>query len=96
MVKGTNHMTAVGIRSGVKYGFLLMGYFIGVFIIGGLLSGAGILVASSDSIALTIGGGLLALIGVVIIYAGSMGVLYKVIADGVETGVAGAVQRSKS
>jgi len=88
-------MTAVGIRAGIKYGFLLLGYFVGVFIVGGIVLGIGVAIASGDGTAVTVVGGVLAIVGGVIVYAGLFGVLYKIIADGVETGIvsAGGLER---
>lgn len=87
-------MATVNVRKAVRYGFVLLGYFIAVFIAGGIIAwiGSMILVAglSGDgALALLIFliGGLIWLIGVLIIFAGLLGVNYKVIADGVTRGI---------
>jgi hypothetical protein len=84
-------MVAVNTIDGIKYGFRLLGYLIAVFLIGGLIAGFGAAMAE-DSPAV---GGIIAIIGAVIIYAGFLGTMYKVIADGVQAGNV-AAQRGHS
>jgi len=80
-------MVAVNVADGVKYGFRLLGYLLAVFIAGGIL----LVIAGSvapgpfdqgNPILMVIFG----IAGVAVIYAGSLGLMYKVIADGVERG----------
>jgi len=84
-------MVAVNVVDGVKYGFRLLGYLLAVTIVGFVLIAIGGAFAPGpfDS-----GNPILALIfvlaGVAIIYAGGLGLLYKVIADGVEMGMLSA------
>ena len=80
-------MVAVNIRDGIRYGASLLGYFVVLFIVGGIVSSLGFALLSLDNIVATLIGFLLFLAGLVVLYAGSLGVGYKVIADGVEQGV---------
>jgi protein-S-isoprenylcysteine O-methyltransferase Ste14 len=80
-------MVAVNIRDGIRYGASLLGYFVVLFITGGIVSSLGFALLSLDNIVATLIGFLLFLAGLVVLYAGSLGVGYKVIADGVEQGV---------
>jgi hypothetical protein len=87
-------MATVGVRKAIKYGFVLLGYFLAVFIGGGIIAFVGFLifVAGSDvggagGLLLVLIGGLLLLVGTLITFAGYLGVGYKVIADGVKRGV---------
>ena len=83
-------MESVSIRDGVVYGFRIMLYYIGVVLVGNLVGGLGgaLLAAGADSqsAALIFGGFVLAVVGVVIFFAGLFGALYKLIADGVAKG----------
>ena len=75
-------MVAVNTIDGIKYGFRIMGYLLAVFLAGGLL----ILIGSefgNDSVILM---GIFWIVGLALIYAGGLGLLYKVIGDGVEVG----------
>ena len=89
-------MTAVNVVDGVKYGFVLLGYFIAVFIAGGVLFGIGLAVSAGgtegNSVGFVLVGGLLALIGGLVINAGLFGVLYKIVADGVQRGIETAIE----
>lgn len=80
-------MVAVNIRDGIRYGASLLGYFVVLFIVGGIVSSLGFALLGLDNIVATLIGFLLFLAGLVVLYAGSLGVGYKVIADGVEQGV---------
>jgi len=85
-------MVAVNVIDGVKYGFRLLGYLLVVLVVGGLLLAVG---GNFVSGPLGRGGNpILALIfilaGVGVIYAGGLGLMYKVIADGVEVGTLSA------
>lgn len=82
-------MVNVNAVDGIKYGFRLMGYLLAVFVIGFVFMAIGADMVSGDSPAL---GGLLAVFGFLVVYAGIMGMGYKVIADGVEKGVRAANQ----
>jgi hypothetical protein len=73
---------------GVKYGFQLMGYVSAVIFGGVLIIYIG--VESEGELGL-----LIALLGALTINAGLVGILYKVIADGVEKGNLAAERRSK-
>ncbi|SFS79738.1 hypothetical protein [Halostagnicola kamekurae] len=86
-------MANVNAIEGIRYGFRLMGYIVVVYLIGALLSfiGVGMIDSGSEII-----GGLLALIGIVAILAGFLGMGYKVIADGVEKGINAANSGSSS
>ncbi|PSP73311.1 hypothetical protein BRC86_09585 [Halobacteriales archaeon QS_3_64_16] len=93
-------MAAVNVVDGVKYGFVLLGYFIAVFVVGGVLFGIGLAVSAGgtegNSIGFVLVGGLLALIGGLVINAGLFGVLYKIVADGVKRGIETASEPAMS
>ncbi len=85
----------VSTTGGIKYGFKLLGYFLAVGIVGGIIAaiGGGIAAASAGTgpyadpnIGGTLVGGLISLFGVAVIYAGLLGTTYKVIADAVYLG----------
>lgn len=86
-------MAAVDIRSGVKYGFLLLGYFLILFLVGGVIVAIGAEFAIVDSLFVNLIGAIIILVGLLVLYAGLLGVSYKIIADGVETGVRSALDR---
>jgi hypothetical protein len=79
-------MATVSTIDGIKYGFRLLGYGIAVFVIAAIVIGIGLLIGDSSAIV----GGIISLIGALILYAGILGTLYKVIADGVSAGVSDA------
>lgn len=79
-------MTLVSAEEGVRYGFQLLGYLLAVGIGGGIIVVIGGAMSENSPIL----GGIIAFAGVLVIYAGGLGLLYKVIADGVKTGVEGA------
>jgi len=78
------HMATVSVKDGIAYGFGLMAYLIGVGLVGGGIAFVGFAIAGGAEEPIGI---LFAAIGVLVVYAGSLGLLYKVIADGVSTGV---------
>ena len=85
-------MVAVNVVDGVKYGFRLLGYLLAVFIVGGILlliggsfTGGPMNRGGNPIMALIFG-----LAGAGVIYAGGLGLMYKVIADGVEVGTLSA------
>ena len=80
-------MAAVSIREGISYGVSLLGYFIALALAGGLAMGIGFALFSLDSGVATLIGFIILLGGIVIFYAGSLGVGYKLIADGVARGI---------
>jgi hypothetical protein len=75
-------MVAVNTVDGIKYGFRILGYLLAVFLAGGLLVLIGA-AFGNDNILLT---GIFWIVGITVIYAGALGLLYKVIGDGVEVG----------
>ena len=80
----------MNVVDGVKYGFVLLGYFIAVFVLGGAIFGIGLAVSAGGTEGNSVGfvvGGLLALVGGLVINAGLFGVLYKIVADGVQRGI---------
>ena len=79
-------MTLVNSKDGLQYGFQLLGYLLLVGIGGGIVVGIGSMITENSPLI----GGLFTVVGILVIYAGSLGLLYKVIADGVKTGVEGA------
>ncbi len=87
-------MTAVSVLDGIRYGFVLLVYFVAVFLVGGIVLGIGVAIgaggANGDNGAFVLIGGLLALVGGLVVYAGLFGVLYKIIADGVKRGIESA------
>lgn len=84
-------MVAVDTMDAIKYGFRLLGYLLAVFLAGGVLLaiGAGFTPGprGSGNPILTI---IFLIAGIAIMYAGGLGIFYKVIADGVEKGVSAA------
>jgi hypothetical protein len=87
-------MAAVSVLGGIKYGFRLIGYALGVLIIGIVVAVVGFLLLNSGGGRFGAGPGAgqlllsagVVLLGVLIIFAGVLGSLYKVVADGVERG----------
>ena len=81
----------MNVVDGVKYGFVLLGYFIAVFVLGGAIFGIGLAVSAGgtegNSVGFVVVSGLLALVGGLVINAGLFGVLYKIVADGVQRGI---------
>lgn len=80
----------VNIIEGIKYGFSLLLYVLGVGVAGGIVFLIGAFVAQGEGMVATFIGGLIALVGILVIYAGLLGIGYKVIADGVHVGVEAA------
>lgn len=87
-------MATVNVVEGVRYGLDLIVY---IFVIG-LAAGLGLMLGfafvSIDNILFTLIGSLLALASFLAFYAGMMGILYKVIADGVTVGMEAANESS--
>lgn len=79
-------MANVSPVDGIKYGFNLLAYFVAVLGAGAVVSLIGFVLLDGS----TILGGVILLAGGLILFAGQAGVLYKVIADGVETGIVSA------
>ena len=77
-------MSNVSAIDGVKYGFRLMGYLIAVYIGAAIIIAIGFAIAEDGSAGL---GGIIILLGGLTLFAGLLGMGYKVIADGVEKGV---------
>ena len=88
-------MTAVNVREGIRYGVSLLGYFVVLFIGGGVIIAIGFALLPLDSVIATLIGFIFFLTGSVIFYAGFLGIGYKVIADGVAKGIQ-SVQPSTS
>jgi mannose/fructose/N-acetylgalactosamine-specific phosphotransferase system component IID len=80
-------MAAVNIREGVRYGASLLGYFVVLVIGGGIVVAIGFALFTLDNIVATLIGFVFYLVGLVIFYAGFLGIGYKVIADGVARGI---------
>lgn len=76
-------MTNVNPVDGVEYGLRLMGHLLAVFVVGGLVAALG--VSAGDEI-----GALLVLVGFLIVFAGVLGIQFKIIADAVERGIRAA------
>jgi hypothetical protein len=88
-------MRTVSIRDGIRYGFTIMLYYIGVVIVGSVISGVGSGIAATGvqtgirqdpNIGAILFGGAIATIGLLVIFAGIFGALHKVIADSVAKG----------
>ena len=77
-------MANVSPTEGITYGFRLIGYAIGVFIVGFVLFAVGAVFLDGGSPVL---GGIVFLFGSLTIFAGFLGINYKVIADAVEKGM---------
>lgn len=91
-------MSTVRALDGLRYGFKLLGLALVVLVVGGVLvAGGGALAASGldpanparSQLPRTVGGGVVALVGVLWLAGGWLGILYKLIADGVGAGLAG-------
>ena len=93
-------MSAVNARDGIKYGFLLIGYVLGVAVIGSIVMTVGMMIFQSgtgglyesSSPGIMLVGGIVALVGAVAMYAGFFGASYKIVADGVKRGIESADQ----
>lgn len=82
-------MVNVNPVDGITYRFRLIGYLIAVFVAGFIIIAiCGVLVDSGGDAALV--GGLVALAGMATIFAGFLGMQYKIIADAVEKGTSAA------
>jgi hypothetical protein len=92
-------MTAVRITDAIKFGFVITGYLIAIFVVGAIILAIGFAVAvagAGGSIG-GIAGGIIGLIGLIILIIGSFvlygalfGASYKIVADGVEQGIESA------
>lgn len=89
------NMQSVTIRDGIRYGFKIMAYYLGVVIVGSVISGIGSGIAATGvqtgirqdpNVGTILIGGAIATVGLVVIFAGVFGALYKVIADSVAKG----------
>jgi len=76
-------MVAVNIINGVTYGFRLFGYLLGITILGLLPLGIGMWLLDGTPLV----GALLMVFGFLVVYAGTFGLIYKVIADAVSAGM---------
>jgi len=96
-------MPNVRFVDGLKYGFTLFGFLLGLLVVSGMLIGGGVFAFSSANLVrimngtaatsqygLVVGGGLATLLGVAVLYAGLIGSAYKLIADGVTEGMGNA------
>jgi len=83
-------MSTVNVVEGVRYGLDLILYILVIGLVTGFAGMLGLGIASVDNIVFTLLGGLLSLGAFLAFYAGMMGILYKVIADGVSVGVQSA------
>jgi hypothetical protein len=82
--------SAVSRREGVNYGLRLISYSLGILVAGFgsiLLAVRLFQVPGSIGIVYRIGGLIFGFVGVLVIYAGSLGLVHKVIADGVKKGI---------
>lgn len=82
-------MANVNPIDGVKYGFRVIGYAIGIFIAAGVISTAGFGLLDGGSPVI---GGIIVFLGFLTFFAGFMRVQYKLIADGVKKGMRAAQQ----
>lgn len=82
--------STVTITEGIEYGFALLLYVLGVGLAGGIVVLVGFFIGQGGGMVATFIGGLIALVGMLVIYAGLFGIGYKVIADGVSVGVESA------
>lgn len=88
-------MTSVSVTEGIVYGYKIMGYFIGVIIVGQLISfvgftlierGTDVGIGADPNWFLVFVGIIFLIFGILTVFAGSFGALYKLIADGVAKG----------
>ncbi|AGN01650.1 hypothetical protein L593_08525 [Salinarchaeum sp. Harcht-Bsk1] len=83
-------MVNVSTIDGIEYGFRIMIYAVLVVLIAIVFGAISWILIDAGGDLLTAIGGIIGLVGGLIVYAGALGVLYKVIADGVERGVQAA------
>lgn len=90
-------MTAVKITDAIKFGFVVIGYLIAIFIVGGIVLAIGAGIAGVGGGVGGIIGGIISLIGLIIaivggiiLYGALFGASYKIVADGVERGIESA------
>lgn len=77
-------MTVVSAKEAIVYGISLLGWVAGIGLAASGIAGAGVVVAGGGmGLAGTVGGLALVLAGWLVASAGFLGVLYKVVADGV-------------
>ena len=85
-------MRQVGIKEGIGYGLRAMLYYIGVVVVGNVTSGIGFAIMTvgwdgfEPNFGMILFGFLIALAGVLLLFAGIFGALYKIIADSVAKG----------
>jgi hypothetical protein len=80
-------MSTVSVVEGIKYGFGLLAYIFAVGLAAGIIMIIGAFMAQAGSDALTFIGFLVTLSGGLTLYAGMLGIGYKVAADAVKEGV---------
>ena len=95
-------MSRVDITTAIKYGFVVVAYFVGILIVGGVVAAIGFGIVGIGSTGFdgtggglgAAGGGVLALVGIVvgiigyvIIIGAAFGIQYKIISDGVARGI---------
>lgn len=89
-------MNTVSIGEGIQYGFKIMSYYIAVILIGNLISLVGFLllgagmdagIGESPNWLLVLLGLVFLIGGLLTVFAGIFGAVYKLIADGVARGV---------
>jgi hypothetical protein len=97
-------MTTVRIVDGARYGFKMVGLVFGLLVVSGVLFTLGGLLATGGELtvqgsllasgrpAMLAAGGFFGLAGVVVFYAGTVGLVHKLIADSVTAGVENADQ----
>ena len=89
--------TIIGPFDGIKYGFKLLLYYLAIAVIGGVVTAFGFGIASAElalatdsfrdpNIPVLLAGSAVSMVGISILYAGTLGIGYKVIADAVYTG----------
>lgn len=87
-------MSAIGVGGVIRYGFEMLLYHLLIYTIGGVIIGLGLLIVTNgaDQMAASdpgsvLAGGLFGFFGGMVILAGELGIVYKIIADSVMAGM---------
>ena len=94
-------MSNVNITTAIKYGFVVVAYFVGILVLGGIVAAIGFALVGVGGSGfgdagggIGAAGGVLALVGIVvgilgyvIVIGAAFGIQYKIISDGVARGI---------
>lgn len=98
-----SNMSEVGVGGVIRYGIELLVYHFVIYLIGGILAAIGFVLLSAGAESLggldpgvLLGAGIFFLTAWVVIVAGELGIIYKVITDAVVAGMVGFESRGSS